>query len=181
MFNIPRLTDRISLRPFTTHRLKKGLLQIFFFFFSQYSWPVICSFQIYNIVVQHLHILWNDHYYKSNSHLSPHEIIKIQLNIFLMLYISVTYLSYNWRLFNLLIPFAYFATAPLPSFLYLWVCFHFILFVFLIKIYILHVSESMQYLSFPSVCFIGKNPVTTFRDSGGYDFNVWTEGTQLSP
>ena len=98
-----------------------------------------------------------------------------------MLYISVTYLFYNWRLFNLLIPFANFATAPLPSFLYLWVCFHFILFVFWLKFYISHVSESMQYLSFPSVCFIGKNPVTTFRDPGGYDFNVWTEGTQISP
>ena len=97
-----------------------------------------------------------------------------------MLYISVTCLSYNWRLFNLLIPFAYLATAPLPSFLYLWVCFYLLLFVCLIKI--LYFTCKWDYAIFVfSVYFIGKNPVTTFRDTVGYDFNVWTEGTQLSP
>ena len=151
----------------------------FWFFLNCSTVDLLFSFQVYKIVIQHLNTLWNDHFYKSNNHLSPHEVIKILLNIFLTLYITSLWLIYFMTGgFYLLIPFTYFATTPSPSFLYLWICFHFLFFVcsfWFLDSTKVSVSEIMQYLSF-SVWLIDKNPVSTFWGTWGYDFNMWIGG-----
>ena len=102
----------------------------FLFFKLKYSWHIIlCLFQVYYIVIWHLHTLWNDHHDKSNYHLSPYEVIYIIIDH--IPYTSLWVIYFLTRRLYFLIPFTYFAQphspplwqSPLCS-LYVRVCFH---------------------------------------------------------
>ena len=89
-------------------------------------------FQVYCVVIWHLHPLWNDHHSNSSNHLSSYEVIQILSTIFLMLYIPSWWLiHFLTESLCLLIPCIYFALShlPLPSVFspHLSVCFHLIL------------------------------------------------------
>ena len=58
---------------------------------------VLCQFQVYNLVIQHLNTLRNDPH-KSSNHLAAYKVITVLLTIFLMLYITfLWYFFYNWK------------------------------------------------------------------------------------
>ena len=109
-------------------------------------------------MIWHLHTLRNDCQDKSSNHLSPYQIIKMLLTIFLMLHITSLWHIYHisgvctlnlLHLFCLLTPLH--SGNVLLVLLYLWDCVHFVLFVCFFKIP--HISEILSHLSF-SVWFI---------------------------
>ena len=87
-----------------------------FFSLLKCSWrSTLCQFQVYYMVIWHLHTLWNDHHNKSSKHLSPYEVITLVLTAFLMLYITSPWLTYFITGgLSLLIPFTYFPQHPPP-------------------------------------------------------------------
>ena len=58
-----------------------------------------------NVIIWHLHTLWNDHHDKYSNHLSPYEFIIISLTIFLVMYITFLWLIYFITRGLFLIPF----------------------------------------------------------------------------
>ena len=87
-----------------------------YFLYIKYGWyTILCYCQVYNVVIQHLHALWNGHQYKLNNHLLPYKIIIMLFIIFLMLYSTSYWLIFSiTRSFYFLIPFTFF-TQPLTS------------------------------------------------------------------
>ena len=59
---------------------------------------ILYYFQVFYVVIWHLHTLWNDHHSKSSNHLSSYKVITMLLNVFLMLCIVSLMTSLcNWR------------------------------------------------------------------------------------
>ena len=82
------------------------------FLLLKYSWcTILYYFQVYNIVVQHLNTLWNDHHNKSSSHLSPYKVITVLLTLYCI--IQTCNLFCNWN-FVPLNPLHLFSLNSLP-------------------------------------------------------------------
>lgn len=68
------------------------------FFLLRYNSHIIShSFQLYNIVIQHVCTLWNGHHNKSSSHLSPYKVNAMSVTLFAMMYITSWWLFYCWK------------------------------------------------------------------------------------
>lgn len=92
---------------------------------------ILLVFQVYFIMIWHLHTLWSVHHDKSSSHLSPCKVITVILTTLLMLYIISVYLCdlyYITGCVDLLIFFSCFL-SPSQSPL-CWATTHFSLFLF---------------------------------------------------
>ena len=86
---------------YAQHRMKDTYwLNANYYLFLNWSTvdgTVLCQFQVYNLVIQHLNTLRNDPH-KSSNHLAAYKVITVLLTIFLMLYITfLWYFFYNWK------------------------------------------------------------------------------------
>ena len=79
-----------------------------FYFLLKYSCIQYYMFQVYNIVILHLHILQCDHQDMLSNHLSPYKVIIILLAVFS----SCVYYFIAGSLY-LLFPFTFFTHIPM--------------------------------------------------------------------
>ena len=65
----PKMSSDIARCPHRQNcpQLRNTIFFFFFFFFGRYKWHItLYHFQVYNIMIQYLYILWNYHHSKSS-------------------------------------------------------------------------------------------------------------------